>query len=331
MEVSIINIKESMDNKEIYKKTLTFSVRRLLWDLLSFVIIVGLAGIGFLLAEKLADKGLIGLVVGIVVGIIIVAIVSHFISYVFKAGQIAMMTKAIADGKLPDDVWGEGKKIVKERFLTVAAYYAVTNVIKGIFNELGKLITGAGQAIGGDTGGAVGSTISTVIQTIVNYLCDCCLGWVFYRKDEKATKATLEGAVLFFKHGKTLAKNLGRVFGMGAISLIAIGGVFFGIFYLITGAFPDTFATLAAEMASNGEGDVAFFDNPDNLRLVAAGIGALIMWGMIHGAFIRPFVLVGVLRNYIESGKNEKITAADMDKLESKSPKFKKLRAKEAA
>ena len=330
MKISIINIKESMNNKEIYKKTLTFSVRRLLWDLLSFVIIIGLAGLGFLVAEKASNKGLIGLAIGIVIGIIIVAIASHFISYVFKAGQIAMMTKAIADGKLPDDVWGEGKKIIKERFLTVAAYYAVTNVIKGIFNELGKLITGAGQAIGGDTGGAVGSTISGIIQTIVAYLCDCCLGWVFYRKDEKATKATLEGAVLFFKHGKTLAKNLGRVFGMGAISLIAIGGVFFGIFYLITGAFPDAFAALATEIANGGEGDVAFFSNPDNLRLIAAGVGALVMWGMIHGAFIRPFVLVGVLRNYIESGKNEKITEADMEKLESKSPKFKKLRAKEA-
>ena len=52
---------------------------------------------------------------------------------------------------------------------------------------------------------------------------------------------------------------------------------------------------------------------------------------MIHGAFVRPFILVGVLRNYIESGKNEKISSADLDELEKKSPKFKKLRAEEAA
>lgn len=316
-----------MDNKEIYKKTLTFSVRRLLWDILSFVIIIGLAAAGFLLAKQMADKGLVGLAIGVVVGIIIVAIASHFISYVFKAGQIAMMTKAIADGKLPDDVWGEGKKIVKERFLTVAAYYAVTNMIKGIFNELGKAITGIGKAIGGDTGGTVGSAVSSVIQTIVDYLCDCCLGWVFYRKDEKAAKATMEGAVLFFKHGKTFAKNMGRVFGMGALSLLAIGGVFFGIAYLITGAFPGAFVAVAAEVVAKGEGDVSFFGNPDNLRLVVAGVGALIMWGMIHGAFVRPFVLVGVLRNYIESGKNERFTSADLDAIEKKSPKFKKLRA----
>ena len=323
-----------MDNKEIYKKTLTFSLRRFLWDAASLVIIIVVAAAGFFLAEKLASQGLIGLVVGIVIGIIVVAIASHFVSYVFKAGQIAMMTKAIADGKLPDDVYGEGKKIVKERFLTVAAYYAVTGVIKGIFNELGRAITAVGQAVGGDNGGAVGSMISGVIQTIVGYLCDCCLGWVFYKKDEKATKATLEGAVLFFKHGKTLMKNLGRVFGIGILSFVVIGGVFFGVFYLITLAMPGVFEGLAAEfanIAASGEVEMPeFLTNAQNLMLIAAGIGGLTMWGIIHSVFVRPFVLVGVLRNYIESGKNEKISDADFAELDKKSKKFAKLHAEEA-
>ncbi|MBQ1387458.1 hypothetical protein IIY68_01555 [Candidatus Saccharibacteria bacterium] len=323
-----------MDNKEIYKKTLTFSLRRFLWDAASLVIIIVVAAAGFFLAEKLASQGLIGLVVGIVIGIIVVAIASHFVSYVFKAGQIAMMTKAIADGKLPDDVYGEGKKIVKERFLTVAAYYAVTGVIKGIFNELGRAITAVGQAVGGDNGGAIGGTISGVIQTIVGYLCDCCLGWVFYKKDEKATKATLEGAVLFFKHGKTLMKNLGRVFGIGILSFVVIGGVFFGIFYLITLAMPGVFEGLAAEfanIAAGGEVEMPeFLTNAQNLMLIAAGIGGVTMWGIIHSVFVRPFILVGVLRNYIESGKNEKISNADFAELDKKSKKFAKLHAEEA-
>ena len=323
-----------MDNKEIYKRTLTFSLRRFLWDAASLVIIIIVAAAGFFLAEKLASQGLIGLVVGIVIGIIVVAIASHFVSYVFKAGQIAMMTKAIADGKLPDDVYGEGKKIVKERFLTVAAYYAVTGVIKGIFNELGRAITAVGQAVGGNNGGAVGSTISGVIQTIVGYLCDCCLGWVFYKKDEKATKATLEGAVLFFKHGKTLMKNLGRVFGIGILSFVVIGGVFFGVFYLITLAMPGVFEGLAAEfanIAAGGEVEMPeFLTNAQNLMLIAAGIGGVTMWGIIHSVFVRPFVLVGVLRNYVESGKNERISSADYAELDKKSKKFAKLHAEEA-
>ena len=118
-----------MDNKEIYKKTLTFSLRRLAWDMMSFIVIIIAGAAGFFLAEKLASAGLVGLAIGVIIGIVAVAIASHFVSYVFKAGQIAMMTRGITDGKLPDDVYAEGKQIVKERFLTVAAYYAVTKLI----------------------------------------------------------------------------------------------------------------------------------------------------------------------------------------------------------
>lgn len=320
-----------MGNKEIYKKTLTFSLRRLAWDMMSFIVIIIAGAAGFFLAEKLASAGLVGLAIGVIIGIVAVAIASHFISYVFKAGQIAMMTKGITDGKLPDDVYTEGKQIVKERFLTVAAYYAVTSVIKGIFSEIGRGITAVGQAVGGDNGGAVGGTISSIIQTIVNYLCDCCLGWVFYRKDKSATKATLEGGVLFFKHGKTLAKNLGRIFGISILSFVVIGGVFFGIFYLITLAFPGAFEALANEFSnmamSDESGKLTILSNAQNLQLIISGIGGVVMWGIIHSTFVRPFILVGVLRNFIESGKNETISEADLEELDSKSKKFKKLRA----
>ncbi len=316
-----------MDNKEIYKKTLTFSLRRLAWDIASVVVIILLAAAGFVLAEKMANNGLMGLAIGLIIAIIIVAIASHFVSYIFKAGQIAMMTKGVSEGKLPDDVYGEGKKVVKERFLTVAAYYAATSVIKGIFNQIGNAITSVGRAVGGDSGGAVGSTISSVIQTVVRYLCDCCLGWVFYRKDENAAKATLEGAVLFFKHGKTFAKNMGRVFGMSLVSFLVIGGVFFGISYLIAMAFPGAFAEIAAEFANETSEDTAFLADPNNVMLITAALGGVMMWSILHSVFVRPFILVGVLRNFIESGKTERITEADYDELDKKSAKFKKLHA----
>ena len=316
-----------MNNKEVYKKTLTFSLRRFLWDLGSVIVITIFAVAGFLIADKASQNGLIGLAVGIVIAIILVAIASHFISYVFKAGQIAMMTEGVSKGKMPEDVYGAGKKVVKERFATVAGYYAATSVIKGIFNQLGNAITSVGKAVGGDTGNAVGSTISAAIQTVVEYLCNCCLGWVFYRKDEKATKATLEGAVIFFKHGKTLAKNLGRVFGMSILSFIVIGGIFFGITYLITMAFPGAFEQLAKTIAESGESVPEWLTQATNLQLLTGVVGGVVMWSILHSVFVKPFILVGVLRNFIKSGKEEKITEADFDELDKKSDKFKKAHA----
>ena len=276
-------------------------------------------------------KGLIGLGIGTLAGIVALTIFLRYVSYTYKAGQIAMMTRAVAEGDLPEDVIGEGKRVVKERFVTVAAFFAVTRIINGIFSQLGSAISSIGEKLGGDNGKTVGSAISIIIQVIVAYLSDCCLGWVFYRKDVKAARATCEGAVLFFKHGKTLAKNMGRVFGMGLASLAVIGGAFTGVFYLIASRFPALFTQLGAEVAEAAvrlETTIpAYVTEPNSLMWICAGIAGVILWSILHTAFIRPYVLVGVLRNYIESGIQEVPSEASFAMLDSKSAKFKKLHA----
>lgn len=323
-----------MDNKTIYKKTIKFSLWQVLWDLIAFAIFAIFSAAGFAIANQTTNYGLAGLGIGAILGGICAGILLHFVSYSYKAGQIAMMTEGIVKGKLPEDTVKAGKEIVKERFSTVAAYYAATGAIKAVFRQIGNGITAVGQAVGGDNGGAVGSTISGVINTIIDYLCDCCLGWVFYKKDEKATKATLEGAVIFFKHGKTLVKNLGRIFGIGLLSFVVIGGVFFGLSYLIFQAFPDGMNSLSAEITETIirlETEVPeFVSNVTYLSLVCSGIIGVVIWGIIHSTFIRPFVLVGVLRNFIKSGQAEKISEADFDKLDQKSKKFAKLHSEAA-
>ena len=319
-----------MTNKEIYKKTIGFTWRRILWDWLTFFVLLIFLGLGFFVATKInSEGGLIGLVIGGVIGLIIVIIALRYISYTYKAGQIAMMTKGVTEGTLPNDVIGEGKKIVKERFTTVAAFFAITGVIKGIFNQIGNAITNVGKRVGGDTGEGIGSAISSFINVVVAYLCDCCLGWVFYRKDEKASKAACEGAVLFFKHGKTLLKNIGRVFGIGLVSLLLIGGVAALILVLIFKQFPAFFENMSAELvkslSENGEEVSVIISNPQYLLIACAVVIAFIIWSSVHSAFIRPLVLVGVLRTYMESGMNEVITESDFDVLDTKSKKFKKL------
>lgn len=317
-----------MDNKQIYKKTLGFSLRRVFWDIISVVLLLGAGTLGYFLGEKYAQNGPIGLLIGAVIGVVALILITRFISYALKAGQIAMMTRGVTEGELPDNVIKEGKKVVKERFATVAAFFAITGVIRGIFNQIGRGITKLGESIGGDTGGAVGSAVSSVMQTIVNYLCDCCLGWVFYRKEVKPARAACEGAVLFFKHGKTFAKNMGRVFGMGLVSLLGIGGVSGGIAYFILKG-QTFYEPLAAWMTENLTDTSSWLaqmlTNPKTLPVAFAALIGIIVWAIIHSVFIKPFVLVGVLRNYIDSGKNDIPSEESFRMLDSKSPKFRKL------
>jgi len=318
-----------MDNKSIYKKTIGFSLWRVLWDLIAFIVFIVFSAAGFVIANQTSDKGFAGLAIGAVLGGICAGVFLHFVAYTYKAGQIAMMTEGVVSGKLPENTVKEGRKIVKERFTTVAAYYAVTGVIKGIFRQIGNGITAVGQAVGGNNGNAVGSTISSVINTIVDYLCDCCLGWVFYKKDESAGKATLEGAAIFFKHGKTLIRNLGRIFGISLASFVVIGGIFTVIAYLITLLFPEAMTALSNEtievLTNAGKEVPEFLHDITIFSWACSGIVGVIMWGILHSTFVRPFILVGVLRNFINSGKDEKITESDYKELDQKSKKFAKL------
>ena len=321
-----------MTNFQVYKKTLSFSLIGFLVDLLVFVGFIAICALGFIIADKAFDKGLIGLALGFVVAIVFSILMNIFVSNVLKAGHIAMITRGVTEDALPENVLSEGKKAVKERFATITAFIFITRAIKNIFRQIGRIVTKVGTAIGGETGGNIASIINSAVQVLLGYLCDCCLGWVFYRKDKNAARATCEGAAIFFKHGKTLFKNIVRIFGLGLLSLAIIGGAFFGIGYLISstmlkGAF-DSLAGEIAEASLRNDLDVPqAFMEPKTLMLIVSGVAALFIWNIIHSVFVRPFILVGVMRNFTASGIKEMPTEAELNELDKKSPRFAKIHA----
>ena len=312
-----------MTDKEIYKRTLVFSVRALLFDILALILFIACPTVGFILGDRLQEKGAIGLLIGLVIGIIALAAILRFVAYQYQAGQVAMMTKGITENELPDDIIAAAKQAVRERFVTIAIYFLAVNAVKELFNRLGSVISNVGRSVGGSTGSAVGSVVSSVIQTIISYLCTCCLGWVFYRREQNAFKATCEGAVIFFKHGKTFAKNMGRIFGIGALSFVPIVGGLTALFYKVFSGYPVFFREVAQAFADSE--DAAYLSDPKVLMVVIAFIIGVIIWGIIHSTFIRPYVLVGVLRNYINSGIRDVPTEGSFRNVLGISAKFDKL------
>ena len=61
------------------------------------------------------------------------------------------------------------------------------------------------------------------------------------------------------------------------------------------------------------------------LLVLFSVIVGFIIWGIIHSTFIRPYVLTGVLRNYLESGMDQIPSEDSFALLDSKSEKFRKL------
>ena len=81
-----------------------------------------------------------------------------------------------------------------------------------------------------------------------------------------------------------------------------------------------------AEYAADSDSKFAsLLQNPATIPLVFAVLGGIIIWSVIHSTFIKPFVLTGVLRNYLQSGMIDIPSEESFDILDSKSAKFRKL------
>ena len=315
----------NMTNFQVYRKTLVLSGVQFLVDLAILLVFGGLIAGGAFIGIA-AGNVIIGLVVGLVLAIIAGILGSYLLSNRVKAAHIAMITKGVNENQLPDHVVKSGFAEVRGRFTSLTAFFFVTNAIKGIFRQVGRGINRIGTAIGGDAGNSITSAIDSAIQILIGYLCDCCLGWVIFRKDENTAKAACEGAVIFFKHGKTLIRNIGRIFGMGLLSLLLVGGLLFAAFFGIFSLFPSAFATLSQEVAKAlADGGTPEPIDPVVFTVIAAAVGAVILWSTLHSVLVRPFILTGVLRNFMESGKADMPKESDFEAIAAKSPRFRKL------
>lgn len=323
-----------MTNFQVYRKILSFSLVIFLVDILSFASMVGCCFAGFFIGNAIdpnSGAGIIGILVGFLVGIIVMSLINIFITNRIKAAQIAMIVKGVTEGTLPEHTFKAGFEEVKGRFAKITVFFFITNAIKGIFRQLGRGITRIGQAVGGNVGGSIGSTVDSAIQTLVAYLCDCCLGWILYRKDVNPFKAACEGSVIFFKHGKTLIRNVGRIFGMGFLSFLLVGGALFGGFYLIFSNMPNVMNAITSEMAKMASEGAEISDvltNPLTFTIAFAAFSAIIIWSMLHSVLIRPFILVGVMRNFMKAGLADIPSESDFAVLENKSPRFARLRSR---
>ena len=117
---------------------------------------------------------------------------------------------------------------------------------------------------------------------------------------------------------------------MGFLSFLVIAGATTGILYLIFNALPNLFISLRDTIASLGDVP-AFLNDPKILMIVSAFIIGVIFWSIVHSVLIRPFVLVGVLRNYMAAGIKNMPTEADIkERMEMQRRNFEAMQRKKA-
>ncbi len=320
-----------MKNSEIYRRTLKFSVMRLVRTVVCTVVLVALPLVTFLVVGNVpgVDETVLLAATGIafIVGLVAFYLVAHYGGYLLTAGQVAMITQAVATDELPDDAYTAGKQAVRRRFVTASVYYGIWNVTKAITNEVSSGMNAIARGIDGDNQNGAASVIAGIISAVVGvvleYLNYCSLGWVFLHEEQSAFKATCDGAVIYFKNWKTLMKNSAKVILITLVSLALIGGAFFGIAHLVLGSIEPLTGVLAEIDATATLEDGTAVPAGTSLIVLCAVI-ALVLWGGIHGAFVKPYILVSVMRRYVEAARSSTLESAEYDKLAGMSKGFKK-------
>ncbi|MDD3334548.1 MAG: hypothetical protein PHI98_03415 [Eubacteriales bacterium] len=315
-----------MKNGAIYSKTLKFSLLRLLIGVLGIAAAALITYVGYLCGKSLDDTTHL-LVTGIclVVGMVVFGLIVHYLGYMLKAGQIAMITRGVTEGTLPEDVVAEGKAAVKKRFVTANVYFLIESGIKAITSQITSgLNTLTSAASGNDKGvlGTIASLVMMFINIVLEYVNYCCLGWVFYHPEQNAFKSTCDGAVLYFQNWKTLLKNAGKVM---AFTLAAVL-IFFAVFCALN------IIVLEAALPDNGSLDMVLFTMDDGSELTLRGmlyIGAVLvafLFAMLlHSTFVKPYLLIMVMRNYMDAAQGSTPGFDVYEKLCGLSKRFKKM------
>lgn len=142
-----------MKNSEIYRRTLKFSVMRLVRTILCVIMLVALPLITFVATGLAGLDEVVQLAatgVAFIVALIAFYLIAHYGGYLLTAGQVAMITEGVANGELPEDTYAAGKRAVKSRFATASVYYGLWSVTRAITNEISSGMNALARGIDGD-------------------------------------------------------------------------------------------------------------------------------------------------------------------------------------
>ena len=311
-----------MKNSKIYAKILQFSFWRMLFTLLGVLALIVLPMIAGALTYKNMSVFPIAVIVALVVGIVLNFLLGRYASYMLTCGQIAMIERGLTTGEMPKNVFKAGKDAVKARFATANVYFVLKGITSSITREItsvvNKLTDGDSK---NDAVSTIGSLISIGIAVVLEYVNYCSLAWVFHKKEQNAFKSTCDGAVIYFQNWKALLANVGKILGITVLSLIVI------CIPLIVGSLI-TFVAVEPLMMFFEAIDAAFELELGTVAMVSAVVIGIMLWSGLHGAFVKPYIMVTVMRGYIAAGDANPPKVDIYGKLSGISKSFKKALGK---
>lgn len=293
-----------MNANQIYAKTMKF-----VW--LKLGIGAAITGISLVLLaivvgiSMLTGSGDLLLVLGLIWYILtygIFRLVMYYFGHLIKAAHIAVVAETVVTGQVPENIIATGKDMVQQRFVSTNVYIALDKLVGGAVKQLQNVVGKVGDMLSAIPGiSSIASFAKMFIGIALGYIDECCLGYTFIKKDEKAFKAGCDGVVIYFQNAKHLMKTaLGTTAIVMGLSFVAwlVPFILFGVIFALIGI---PFAWLFA----------AFI--------------AIFVMAAIKSAFIDSYMMVRTMVAYMQVAPSTEITFDIYGKLCKLSNKFKQL------
>jgi hypothetical protein len=182
--------------------------------------------------------------------------------------------------------------------------------LQGVFGLVGGLL---GAAPGGKLIVSFGKFL---IGISLKYVDDCCLGWVFYKKDEGAFKGAADGVVIYAQNWQPLLKTAFKTSLMVIVLTLGIAIMLAVVFVAIMGFVVNIIGI------TSSTGLIAFF----------GGFGiSLFLAFTFKRAFIDSYMMVRMMTTYMGVAPTTTITFDLYGKLSGMSRSFKNLFSKAEA
>ncbi|MDO5564610.1 MAG: hypothetical protein Q4F88_05215 [Eubacteriales bacterium] len=293
---------------QIYVKTLNFTFYKLLFGLLNLILCVLTLFICLFIGSKINSEYslVIAFIVWFILFLCIYNFLNHYIGYIIKAGHIAIISKAVYEGSIPNNSIPYAKQIIKKRFVLTNVYFAIDRLIKGAVSQIQRLtshLDDLGNIVPGMS--IITSILDIFIGLVLNYVDDCCLGYAFMKEEEDAFKASLDGVVLYFQNWKELLKNSAKI----TITLILL--------VILLCIIPIFLCILV----------FSFINDSEIMLYIGIACGFLIAL-IFKFAFIDPYILIKIMTNYMSYAKDASVQIDLYEKLSNQSKSFKKLAKK---
>lgn len=295
-----------MKANDVYRKTIKFVWLKLALGGCAIIFSIVLGLILLAISALSQNDSVIGFSLMIWLGASagVVGVTHYYIGYLLKAGHIAVVTHLVKTGSLPEDQFAYGKQVVKEKFATAAAYFAVDRLVSGAVRQINGTLDIAGSFLEKIPGmESLVSFVRTFINIALGNLDECCMAYTFYHAEQSSFKSAADGVVTYFQNWKSILKDALKT----AVIAVIISGVAW--FLLMFGII----------------GILSVLGVPGILGLLAALVLTVMIMMVVKSSVMDSYIMVCMVCSYLRVAPSTEITFDLYDKLCKLSSKFKTL------